>query len=149
MSYMSMVRPTNRIVAAGTPPIITEARVEVATNMYAGRLVEKGTNEDDVIISSAVDGNFAGWLGYEDTAPAYRPATPGTIYNADDNAAVLSGGGFVILTPATGALASRGLYVKWASGGGVTAAAAADAAWRIGVTEDAASGGYVLVRSLI
>ena len=149
MSYMSMIRPTNGIVAAGKPPIVTEARVVNATSMYAGRLVKKGTDVDDIQVASDVSGNMEGWLGFEHTAPAYRPSTPGTIYVVDDKASVLKGGGFVILTAATGALAAPGLKVKWASGGGVTAATAADEAWIVGETEDASANSKVLVRSLI
>lgn len=149
MSYLSTTRPTNKIVAAGTPPIIAEANVENVTNMYAGRLVKKGTNVDDVVVATDASGNMRGWLGFEHTAPSYRPSTPGTIYVVEDKAAVLKGGGFVILTKATNSLTAPGLNVKWATGGGVTAAAAVDSAWFVGVTEDASSNGNVLVRSLI
>lgn len=144
-----MVRPTNKIVAAGKPATVVEARVESATNMYPGRLVKQGTNVDDVSVLDDVSGNIVGWLGFEQTAPVWRPSTPATIYVAEDKAAVLKGGGFVILTAATGALASHGITVKWVTGGGVTAATAGEEAWHVGVTEDASANGKVLVRSLI
>ncbi|NIA09257.1 MAG: hypothetical protein GWP10_05860, partial [Nitrospiraceae bacterium] len=87
MVYTGHVKPVNKIVAAGTP-LVQELEVEVATNMYAGRLVEKGTGDHDVVVSTSTDGDaVVGWLGYEQTAPVFRPSTPDTIYAAGDEAA--------------------------------------------------------------
>jgi len=44
-----LTKPTNQIVVAGDPRAEIY-KVETATNMYAGRLVIKGTNDDDVIV---------------------------------------------------------------------------------------------------
>lgn len=148
MAYTGHQRPNNKIISKGKP-LTQELKVENATNMYPGRLVKKGTNQDDMVVSTAADGDIIGWLGYEHTAPAYRPESPTTIYIVDDQAVVLSGGSFVILAECSGALATKGTAVKWATGGIVTAKAAADAAWTIGYTEDASANGKVLVRSVI
>ena len=97
MVHTGHIKPINKIVAAGTP-LVQELKVETATTMYPGRLVQKGTNDDDIIVAdSAVGNDLAGWLGYEQTAPAFRPSTPDTIYAQNDMAAVLNGGDFVIV----------------------------------------------------
>ena len=92
--YTGIQKPTNKIVASvARPPMIQELKVETATNMYPGRLVQPGTNNDDIVVGTAA--KAMGWLGFEDTNPAYRPSTVDTIYVADDMAAMLNGGGFV------------------------------------------------------
>lgn len=97
MAYTGHIKPINTIVAAGTP-LVQELKVENATTMYPGRLVKSGTADDDVVVSDSTDGgDIVGWLGYEQTAPVYRPSTPDTIYVVNDQAAVLNGGGFVIV----------------------------------------------------
>jgi hypothetical protein len=85
--------PTGKCVAFGTPPIVTPHNVETATNMYAGRLVKRGTTDRDIVVNGA-EGTPIGWLGYEQ-GDAYRPATVGTIYEAGDEAPVIRGGGFI------------------------------------------------------
>jgi hypothetical protein len=95
MSYLGLQKPTNKIVAAGTP-LVTYKKVETATTMYPGRLVIKGTNADDVVVGTAA-GAVYGWLGYEQTDPNYQPADVDTIYTAGDQAAVLFGGHFVVV----------------------------------------------------
>lgn len=150
MSYMTITTPTNKIVAAGEP-LVEEARVETVTNVYPGRLLIQGTNVDDIKVAADVSGNFVGWAGFEHTAPAYRPSTIATIYVADDKISVLKGGGFVILASAGGALASKGIPVKWATGGAVAPYAMGDYATSkiVGYTEDASANGNVLIRSEI
>lgn len=97
MVYTGHIKPINTIVAAGNP-LVQELKVETDTNMYPGRLVQKGTGDDDIIVSdSAVGDDLVGWLGFEQTAPVFRPSTPDTIYVADAQAAVLNGGGFIIV----------------------------------------------------
>ena len=97
MVYTGHVKPINKIVAAGKP-LVQELEVEVATTMYPGRLVKRGTGDHDVVVSDSTDGgDIVGWLGYEQTAPVFRPSTPDTIYVAADKAAVLNGGGFIIV----------------------------------------------------
>ena len=101
MVYTGHIKPINKIVAAGKP-LVQELEVENATMMYAGRLVQKGTGDHDVIVSdSSVGDDLVGWLGYEQTAPYFRPSTPDTIYEVTAKAAVLNGGGFIIVASLT------------------------------------------------
>ena len=97
MVYTGHVKPVNKIIAAGKP-LVQELEVEVATTMYPGRLVKRGTGDHDIVVSDSTDGgDIVGWLGYEQTAPVFRPSTPDTIYVVEDKAAVLNGGGFIIV----------------------------------------------------
>jgi hypothetical protein len=91
-------KPSNAILVAGHP-LVQYLKVEDATNMYAGRLVKQGTNDDDVSVADvwALNSMAVGWLGYEHTDKKHRPATVDTIYLVDSQAAVLNGGGFVIV----------------------------------------------------
>lgn len=115
MVYTGFTKPTNRIVGAGKP-LTQELKVETATNMYPGRLVQKGTNDDDVIVGTAFKG--AGWLGFEQSNPAYRPSTVDTIYEADTLASILSGAGFTVVgSLAVPSNVSKGDSVaNWADG---------------------------------
>lgn len=150
MSYMTITTPTNKIVAAGKP-LVEEARVETVANVYPGRLLLQGTNVDDIKVADDVSGNFVGWAGYEHTAPAFRPSTIGTIYVVEDKISVLKGGGFVILARAGGALASKGIPVKWATGGTVAEWSMGDYATSkiVGYTEDVSANDNVLIRSVL
>lgn len=124
MAYTGHIKPTNTIVAAGTP-LVQELKVEAAANMYPGRLVIKGTNDDDVSVAGAAAANCAGWLGYEQTAPAYRPSTPDTIYVINDQAAVLNGGGFVVVgTLTTSQTIAKGAKLESGADGTLQALAA-------------------------
>src|SRR5574343_297171 len=109
--------PTNRVVERGTPFVI-EAEVETATNMYAGRLVMGGTTAAEVVVCDGATKPAVGWLGWEDTAGEYRPATVDTIYTVNSMASVLFGGKFVINAKlAVGFVAKRGdLLVPWGDG---------------------------------
>ena len=88
--------PTNRVVERGTPFVI-EAEVETATNMYAGRLVMGGTTAAEVVVCDGATKPAVGWLGWEDTAGEYRPATVDTIYVTSDKIAVVNGPGILIV----------------------------------------------------
>ncbi len=77
-------------------PLVQILKVSTATNMYPGRLVKKGSTDGDIVVNTAA-GAAIGWLGYLHTAKKYRPATVDTAYSANDHAAVLHGGGFVIV----------------------------------------------------
>ena len=92
----SRVHPTNAIVKDNTGIRVTSAEVENATNMYAGRLVIQGTDDDDITVCGA-GGDAVGWLGYEQTAKKWRPATVDTIYTATAKAAVIWGPGIVLV----------------------------------------------------
>jgi hypothetical protein len=89
-------KPTNQIVVDGQNKHVQFMKVETNTNMYAGRLVKKGTASDDAIVNTA-EGVAVGWLGYEDTHKKYRPATVDTIYAADVQAAILNGNGIIVV----------------------------------------------------
>jgi len=116
MAFSGWKKPDNKIVVAGSP-LVQELKVETATNMYPGRLVKKGTNDDDIVVCGASDMPI-GWLGYEHTAAPYRPSTVDTAYSANDRAAVLCGGGFVLVARlASGENVSKGdLLVPAANG---------------------------------
>jgi hypothetical protein len=92
--------------------------VETATNMYAGRLVQAGTTAAEVVVCDGATKPPVGWLGWEDTAGEYRPATVDTIYTVNSMASVLFGGKFVINAKlAVGFVAKRGdLLVPWGDG---------------------------------
>lgn len=143
-------RPTNKIVAAGTP-LVQELSVETATNMYPGRLVKTGTDSDEVVVNdAATNTTVVGWLGYEHTNPNYRKADTTTTYAEGDQVAVLNGGKFVILADALGAT-PKGTPLTGGAGGKVTAMSYADMSLNIhvGYAEDVSSNGKVLVRSMI
>jgi hypothetical protein len=125
MANLGLRKPTNKIVAAGKP-LVMELNVETATNMYPGRLVIKGTNDNEVKVCGAA-GISVGWLGYEQVTNAgYMPTDVNTIYAAGAQAPVLYGGGFVVVA----SLAENNIIVKGdrlvaAANGEVSKAAAA------------------------
>jgi hypothetical protein len=88
--------PTGKIVVRGDFPIKIEKNVGVAANMYPGRLVIKESTDYDVKVADGVS-KPEGFIGYEDTAENYRPATKATIQVIEDKIAVLRGGGAAIL----------------------------------------------------
>lgn len=140
MANLGLRKPTNKIVAAGSP-LVQELNVETATNMYPGRLVIKGTNDNDIKVCGA-GGISVGWLGYEQVTNAgYMPTDVNTIYAAGAQAPVLYGGGFVVVA----SLAENNIIVKGdrlvaAANGEVSkAAAAVTKAGQTGVTSSAAS----------
>ena len=99
-------------------------KVENATNMYPGRLVKKGTNDDDIVVNTAA-GNAVGWLGYEQTTKKHRPATVDTIYLINAQAVILNGGGFVIVARlASGESVAKGAPLVDAANGELKAASA-------------------------
>lgn len=146
----SMIHPSNAIVLDSKNMHVQTLKVETATNMYAGRLVKKGTNDDDIIVNTAA-GNAVGWLGYEQTTKKHRPATVATIYAANAQAAVLSGPGMVILAyvEGNGAAYTKGQRLK--GGGTGSLSAGTDGTDHIiAIAEESGSGlTSILVRSLI
>ena len=78
MANLGLRKPTNKIVAAGKP-LVQELNVETATNVYPGRLVKKGTNDNDIVVCGAGE-NCIGWAGYEQVTNAgYMPTDVDTI----------------------------------------------------------------------
>lgn len=116
MGYTGYNKPSNKIVVGGKPPLVQELKIETVANMYAGRLVQKGTNQDDMKVGGI--GAAYGWLGYEQSNPGFRPADVDTIYTVDDMAAVLKGGGFAILASlaASFSVKKNDKVANWANG---------------------------------
>jgi hypothetical protein len=139
---MTFVIPANKIVAEGIA-FANEARVETVANVYPGRLLIRGTSDDDVAVCGAA-GLAIGWAGYEQAAPAYKPATIDTIYQANDRIPVLSAKGCLIrATLATSQVITRGDALVARATGFVTKAAAISgivAAGATPVTSAAANG---------
>lgn len=90
------VQPSNKVVCDSTNLHRQTKKVETATNMYPGRLVIKGTNDDDVIVGTS-GGTAYGWIGYIDTCKTYRPATIATIHRINDQIGVINGDGVILL----------------------------------------------------
>lgn len=110
--------PTNKIVFGGTP-LVQELKIETATNCYPGRLVCKGTNDDDVVVADGLK-PVCGILGYEQANPAFMPTNMTTLYTANDQAPVLSGSGFLAKLPGgllAGTVAAKNdPILSWANG---------------------------------
>lgn len=87
--------PNGKIVAFGTPMIQFEATVEVADNMYPGRLGTKGTTVADVVACSAIQPP-SGWVGYEQTAINFKKDEPTDIYEVGDRVRMLRGNHFIV-----------------------------------------------------
>jgi hypothetical protein len=148
----SYIKPTNSIMVAAAPGYtIQTVRVENATNMYAGRLVMKGTTDDCAVVNTAVL-TPTGWLGYEQTHKKYRPATVGTIYTVEAQAAVISGPGIVLVASlAAGQTIVKGAALKATTAGQLIAAGATDDVIAI-AEESCTNASYdanIMVRSLI
>ena len=161
MAGLRLKRATNKTVIGGTEPVVEELNVETATNMYPGRLVKKGTNDDDIVLN---DGNTTaiGWLGYEHTSPEYKKAAKTTIYAASDKVAVLKGSGVILdalAVDTSGNTIAKGDFLKPAATlGGVLKMATTDPSTNSAlpcgkaeesVTIPAAGSVAILVRSLI
>jgi len=140
MAFSGFKKPANRIVVAGEP-LVHECKVEDETNMYPGRLVKKGTNDDDIVVCGAGDIPI-GWLGYEQAASPFQPADVDTAYNANDRAPVLNGGRFVIVTRlAAGQIVNKGDALVAAANGEVKKASSATVTVPSG-SADAVAGTY-------
>lgn len=145
-------KPTNKIIVAGQP-LTQILEVESASSMYPGRLVKKGTGDHDAVVGTASIENI-GWLGYEDTIKKHRPATVDTIYLINAQAAVHSGGGFVIVASLVGTAAAitKGQLLKGVAGGELTGGSAGTD-HIVAIAEESttldASSQDIMVRSLI
>ncbi len=122
MSNLGLRKPANKILVAGNP-MVMQQNVETATNMYPGRLVIKGTNDDDITVCG-VAGIATGWLGYEQQGIG-MPDDVNSIYAAGAKAPVLYGGNFVIVASlATSQTIVKGDRLVAAASGMVQKAAA-------------------------
>lgn len=133
MADSGFKKPTNAILVAGNP-LIQTMKVETATTMYPGRLVVRGTGDDDAV-TGTVNGAVIGWLGYEQTIKKHRPATVDTIYLANAQVAVLAGPGIVVVASlANGQNVTKGARLCAAAAGELTAATAITATVPAGTT---------------
>lgn len=83
-------RPVNRVVLAGQPDELIGKVGGTVTEMKPGRLVAKGTNDDDIVIGSKIL-SPVGFLGYEQTSAYSKPATVDTAYADGDWATIING----------------------------------------------------------
>lgn len=83
-------RPANRVVLAGQPDELMAKVGGTVTEMKPGRLVTKGTNDDDIIINSKTT-TPTGFLGYEQTNAYYKPDDVDTAYASGDWATLING----------------------------------------------------------
>lgn len=109
--------PYHKIIMGGNP-LVQELKIETATNCYPGRLVTRGTNDDDAVVGDGI-GAPIGWLGYEQ-AGVFMPDSITTLYDANAQAPVLSGAGNLIYMPsglAAGTVAAkRDPLLSWGGG---------------------------------
>ena len=144
------VQPTNKIVVDSTNCHHQTKKVETATNVYPGRMVIRGTNDDDVITGTS-GGAVYGWVGYNDINKAYRPATISTIHLINDQTDIINGSGIIVLAwLLSGETTTKGCKIYPAAGGYVQVGAYGDIT---GIAEESIASTdtttRVLVRSLI
>jgi len=140
-------KPTNGVLVAGHP-LKMEQNIETATNMYPGRLVKKGTNDDDIVVNTAA-GNASGWLSYEDTKIG-KPDDVDSIYKITAKPVVLYGGGFVVVGHlASGENVAKDDYLVGAANGELKkASAVVIASGATPVTSGAANGAAIVTGSI-
>lgn len=144
--------PTNVTVADRTGIRVQTKKVETATNVYPGRLVICGTNDDDIAVCG-VGGEALGWAGYEDTPLKYRKSSRSTIYEANDQIAVVNGPGIIVVASlASGQTVDKGTRLMAAADGelsGATVGTHEVVAIAERSVASTAAGTAILVRSLI
>ncbi|MFH0849088.1 MAG: hypothetical protein V1857_06265 [archaeon] len=105
--------PNNDVLVAGSP-FIQELKVHTATNVKAGRLVEKGSAASQIVACS-VGGNPIGVVGWNPHS-AYKPATLATDYAANSFAPVMNGPMIVVLTLVTDSVVKGDFLIAGANG---------------------------------
>jgi len=145
-------KPTNKIIVAGQP-LTQILKVMTATDVYPGRLVKKGTNDDDIVVNSEA-GDCIGWAGYENTIKKHRPATVDTVYLINAQIAVEHGGHFVIVGRLiSGASVAKGDRLVGSGSAGELSGGTVDAAGFVAIAEEtvdaSAAAADIMVRSLI
>lgn len=87
-------QPNNDVAIGGERNVeyYTIGSTATAAKCLPGVLVKKGATDAEVIECDS-SGNAIGYLGYQDTAAEYRPATILTAYAVGDRVAVLRGAG--------------------------------------------------------
>ena len=107
-------KPDRAILVAGHP-FVQELKIENATNMYAGRVVKKGTTDADMVVGTA-GCNPIGVLGWEQTNAKHRPTLITDLYLINALAAVLSGPMIVPLLLSTDTVVKGDALVAGADG---------------------------------
>ena len=153
MGYLGITKASNQVVCSGSAQV-QELKIKTATNMYPGRLVKEGTNQDDIVVATASDNDQIGWLGYEQCNPTDQPADVDTIYTVSTVAPVLYGGGFTLVAKAAaGETITKGMKLCGKDAGCVGSATLGTDYDIIAIAEeDVTSGGStadIIVRSLI
>ena len=148
----AQVQPANSIVWDTKNIHYQTKKVETATNVFPGRLVKKGTNDDDIVVNT-VSGAALGWAGYEQTAKRWRPATKATIYLASAQICVVNGPGIGVLGKlASGQNVAKGVRLM-ADADGLLSGGAVGTDEIVAIAEesiDASAGNLdIMVRSLI
>lgn len=101
MAYCGFKKPDNKIVVTGEPKVQEQKLGGTVTNAFPGRLVRKGTNDDDIVIADGT-APVAGFIGFEHGYHANeRPATVNTAYASGARIPVLYDGDFVIVSSVT------------------------------------------------
>lgn len=117
MAYSGFQPPNNQIVVAGDPTV-QELKIETATNCKPGRLVTRGTNDDDIVVCDGLKPPI-GILGYEQAHPSFKPDTRAGLYAAGAMAPVLNGD-FTAISPgglAPGTIGKKGeILLSWSDG---------------------------------
>lgn len=96
MADTGFVAITDRIVQMGSASVKTLHNVESGTNMYPGRVAQKGSTDYDVVVGTGAQVAPKGFVGYEDTPTDFRPANKNTVYTTGQKAMILRGPGFVV-----------------------------------------------------
>lgn len=151
-SETAMVKPTNKIVLDSTGIHIQTKKVETVANVYAGRLVERGTNDDDIKVGTT-SGPVYAWAGYEQTSKQYRPTDVDTIYKVNDQIAVINGPGIILVgSLASGQNVTKGAKL-YAFAAGELSAGTVGTHHIVAIAEESvdasAAAADILVRSLI
>lgn len=152
-------KPLNKIIVLGVP-IIQELLIKTIANCYPGRLVMRDTTDAEIKVATATEataGGALGFLGYEQAAEYWKPATVDTIYKVDKDSKlpfvpVLSGPIVVVASLASGQNVTKGAILTATADGELTAATIATN-MLIAIAEESvdASGGAkdIMVRVLI
>jgi len=120
MTYSNIELTTNRILIDGNPHV-EWCHVENGTDIFPGRLVKKGTNDMDIVASTA-GCTPLGWIGFQHTRTTYRPDGINSQHLTDDECALLTGQDLFITTDlALGESVSKGDPLSAADNGMVRA----------------------------
>jgi hypothetical protein len=150
----AQVQPINKVCTDTTNLHMQTKKVEVAANMYPGRLVITGTNDDDVVQGTS-GGAVYGWIGYEQVHKNYRPINISTIHLINDQTQIINGSGIILLAwLLSGETVVKGSRLIAADGGFVQLYATGVAAsLTVGIAEESVAATddctRILVRSLI